>query len=108
MLFVEKADAMLPRSTYSKSSHNQTDAFTFNVAQQSSTASFLNLSINDCESAVGSQYSQYNPSINEPLVEDDATPDEKQMHTFLDMCGVFQINIKQQLEIEKKQKLRPT
>ena len=54
------------------------------------------MSVND------SQFSHYNPSINEPFVSDNADPEEKEMHAFLDSCGVFQVNIKQQLEIEKK------
>mmetsp|Transcript_16919 Transcript_16919/g.21412 ORF Transcript_16919/g.21412 Transcript_16919/m.21412 type:complete len:86 (-) Transcript_16919:1975-2232(-) len=49
-----------------------------------------------------SQFSHYIPSINEPFVSEDADPIEKEMHAFLDSCGVFQVNIKQQLEIEKK------
>ena len=54
------------------------------------------MSVND------SQFSHYNPSISEPFVSDNADPVEKEMHAFLDNCGVFQVNIKQQLEIEKK------
>lgn len=38
-------------------------------------------------------------------MEDDATPAEKQINLFLNMCGVFQINVKQQLEIERKETL---
>ena len=72
------------------------------VHRQSSILSFQNLSIGDCTSVTDSQYSHYNPSINEPFVSDDADPDEKEMHAFLDQCGVFQVNIKQQLEDDKK------
>ena len=46
------------------------------------------MSVND------SQFSHYNPSINEPVVLDEADPVEKEMHAFLDACGVFQVNIK--------------
>ena len=38
-------------------------------------------------------------------MEDDATPAEKQINLFLNMSGVFQINVKQQLEIERKETL---
>ena len=72
------------------------------VHRQSSILSFQNLSIGDCTSMADSQYSHYNPSINEPFVSDDADPEEKEMHRFLDLAGVYQINIKQQLEEEKK------
>ena len=41
-----------------------------------------------------SEYSQYNPSINEPFISVDAMSDEKEMHSFLDAVGVFQVNIK--------------
>ena len=70
--------------------------------QNSIASSFQNLSLNDGLSINDSQYSIYNPSINEPFVPDDADPLEKEMHAFLDQCGIFQINIKQQLDQEKK------
>lgn len=72
------------------------------VQRQSSILSFQNLSVGDCTSVNDSQFSHYNPSINEPFVSEDADPDEKEMHRFLDLAGVFQVNIKQQLEEEKK------
>lgn len=49
-----------------------------------------------------SEYSHYNPSINEPFVSDNADPAERAMHEFLDMAGIFQINMKAQLQEEKK------
>ena len=76
----------------------KTNAFNGNssfVQRQSSILSFQNLSVGDCTSINDSQYSHYNPSINEPFVSEDADPDEKEMHQFLDLAGVFQVNIKQ-------------
>ena len=72
------------------------------LMRKSSILSYQNLSIGDCTSVNDSQYSLYNPSINEPFVSDDADPEEKAMHSFLDCCGVFQVNVKMQLEEEKK------
>ena len=43
-----------------------------------------------------------NPSINEPVVSEDADPAERAIHAFLDLAGIYQVNIKQQLEEEKK------
>ena len=70
--------------------------------RQSSILSFQNLSIGDTTSMCASEYSHYNPSINEPFVSDNADPQERAMHEFLDLAGVFQINIKAQLQEEKK------
>ena len=56
----------------------------------------------ECTSVNDSQFSHYNPSINEPFISEDADPEEKEMHRFLDLAGIFQVNIKQQLEAEKK------
>lgn len=53
-------------------------------------------------SVCDSTYSHYNPSINEPFVSADADPEEKAMHSFLDCCGVFQVNVNMQMEEEKK------
>ena len=36
-----------------------------------------------------SEFSQYNPSINEPFISEDADPEEKEIHSFLDAAGVF-------------------
>jgi hypothetical protein len=72
------------------------------VLRQSSILSFTNLSIGDCTSVNDSQFSHYNPSINEPFVSENADPEEKAMHAFLDSCGIFQVNVKQQMEGEKK------
>ena len=71
------------------------------LQRQSSILSFQNLSIGDCTSVCDSQYSHLTPSINEPFVSEDATAEEKAMHCFLDNAGIFQVNIKQQLEEEK-------
>ena len=49
-----------------------------------------------------SEFSQYNPSINEPFISEEADPEEKEMHSFLDAAGVFQINIKAQMAEEQK------
>ena len=57
------------------------------------------LSIGDCTS-IGESQSHYNPCINEPFISEDADSDEKEMHRFLDMAGVKQVNIKSQLEYE--------
>ena len=46
--------------------------------------------------------SHYQPSINEPFIMDDASPEEKAMHAFLDQVGVYQVNVKQQFDTEKK------
>lgn len=70
--------------------------------RQSSILSFQNLSIGDCNSVCDSQFSHYNPAINEPFVSEDASPEEVAMHAFLDAAGVFQVNIKHQLEEERK------
>jgi len=72
------------------------------LQRQLSSLSFQNLSIDGSMSVCDSQYSHYNPSINEPFVSDDADPQEKQMHTFLDACGIFQVNMKVQLAEEQK------
>ena len=70
--------------------------------RQESFLSFQALSIGDCNSVCDSQFSHYNPAINEPFVSEDASPDEVAMHAFLDTVGVFQVNIKHQLEEERK------
>ena len=70
--------------------------------RQSSFLSFQALSIDDCNSVCDSQFSHYNPAINEPFVSEDASPDEVAMHAFLDAAGVFQVNIKHQLQEERK------
>ena len=70
--------------------------------RQSSFLSYQNLSIDGRMSLCDSEFSQYNPSINEPFISDDADPDEKEMHAFLDAAGVFQINIKAQMAEEQK------
>ena len=55
------------------------------LRRKNSMLSFQNLSIGDCTSICGdSTYSHYNPSINEPYVSDEATPEERAMHAFLD------------------------
>lgn len=72
------------------------------LQRQSSIMSFQNLSIDGSMSVCDSQYSHYNPSINEPFVSDDADPEEKAMHAFLDACGIFQVNFKAQLAVEQK------
>jgi hypothetical protein len=72
------------------------------MMRQSSIASFHNLSIGDCTSLCDSQYSHYNPSINEPVVSTDADSDEKEIHQFLNLAGIFQVNCKQQFDQEKK------
>ena len=51
-------------------------------------------------SVCDSQFSHYNPSINEPFVSENADPEEKEMHAFLDNAGIFQVNIKAQLAEE--------
>ena len=40
-------------------------------------------------SVCDSHFSHYNPSINEPFVSDDADPEEKEMHAFLDLAGIY-------------------
>lgn len=65
-------------------------------------SSFASLSIRDDLSETVSQYSVYNPSVNEPFVCDEADPLEKAMHAFLDSAGIFQINVKLQLQCENK------
>lgn len=62
------------------------------IQRQSSILSFQNLSIG--ESICDSQYSHYTPAINQPFVSEDASPEEREMHAFLDDAGVFQVNIK--------------
>ena len=70
--------------------------------QNSMASSFQNLSLNDAMSVNDSQHSHYNPSINEPFISADADLLEKEMHAFLDHCGIFQVNLRQQLESEKR------
>ena len=70
------------------------------LQRQSSIASFQNLSIDGSMSVCDSQFSHYNPSINEPFVSANADPEEKEMHAFLDNAGIFQVNIKAQLAEE--------
>ena len=65
------------------------------MKRQASILSFQNLSIDDCGSVCDSQYSHFNPSINEPFVSEDATHEEKSIHAFLDAAGIFQVNVKQ-------------
>ena len=53
-------------------------------------------------SVCDSQYSHFNPSINEPVLSMDADPEEREMHAFLDCAGIFQVNVKAQLAQEQK------
>ena len=62
--------------------------------RQSSVLSFQNLSIDGSMSVCDSQYSHYNPSINEPVVSVNADPEEREIHAFLDSAGIYQVNIK--------------
>ena len=62
--------------------------------RQSSVLSFQNLSIDGSMSVCDSQYSHYNPSINEPVISVDADPEEREIHAFLDSAGIYQVNIK--------------
>ena len=75
--------------------HFQKEIYADNDLQrQSSILSYQGLSIDGSMSVCDSQFSHYNPSINEPFVSEDADPEEKEMHAFLDAAGVFQVNIK--------------
>lgn len=38
------------------------------------------------------------PCVNEPIVRDDASPEELAINAFLDSCGISQINVRQQLQ----------
>ena len=78
------------------------------VQRRSSILSFQNLSIDGGLSACDSQFSHYNPSINEPFVPDDASAEEREMHAFLDAAGVFQVNVKGQLAEEQKASIAPS
>lgn len=60
-----------------------------NLHRQRSIISFENLSINGSMSVCDSHFSHYNPSINEPFVSEDADPEEKEMHAFLDLAGIY-------------------
>ena len=71
------------------------------MKRQLSIASFQNLSLNDCNSICDSQFSHYNPSVNEIFIPEEADEDERAIHEFLTMAGVKSINVKQQLEQEK-------
>lgn len=52
--------------------------------------------------SVNDSHSAYQPSINVPVMFDESDSFEKDLHAFLDAAGIFQINVKQQLECEKK------
>lgn len=80
--------------------HHESEAM---KRQSSMLSSFQNISLFDCNSVDDSQLSHYQPSINEPYVDHDASPEVKAMHAFLDCTGIFQVNVRQQLDSEKKQ-----
>jgi len=68
------------------------------LCRQTSLASFQNLSIShDAISDRASQLSSYEPVINKPYVDEDASAEEKEIHAFLDSLDIFQINVKSQL-----------
>ena len=49
-----------------------------------------------------STFSHYNPSVYDVILSPDADEDEVAMHEFLNDLGVHQVNVKQQLEAEKR------
>ena len=69
------------------------------LARRSSMFSAYNeLSIqSDVFSVVDSTASVFAPSINEPCLDDNASPEEHAMHDFLNNAGIFQVNVKDQL-----------
>ena len=60
--------------------------------RKSSFASFQNLSVGADTSVNDSEYSHYNPVVNEPVIYDNTDPSEKAMHAFLDSFGISQVN----------------
>lgn len=70
------------------------------IVRQASFASYQNVSLDNM--SINSHISACNPSINEPVVFDESDLFERDMHAFLDAAGIFQVNVKQQLECEKK------
>ena len=69
------------------------------LARRSSILSAYNdLSIqSDVFSVVDSTASVFAPSINEPCLDGNASPEEHAMHDFLNNAGIFQVNVKDQL-----------
>ena len=63
---------------------------------------FAGLSIGDNNSVCDSEFSRYNPSVYDYQIPVDAEDDERAMHEFLDSVGVYQINVKVQIESEKR------
>lgn len=43
------------------------------------------------------------PSVNYVHIEEDASPDEKAIHNWLDQCGIFEINVSMQIKDDSKQ-----
>lgn len=67
----------------------------------------LNLSVMSCQGEeVGSEHgSRFGLSVNQVHIPEDAPSEEKQIHNFLDMCGIFEINVKMQMQDDQKSDL---
>ena len=48
------------------------------------------------------EFSHYNPSVYDAYISPDADEDELAMHEFLDSVGIYQVNVKLQIEAEKR------
>ena len=70
--------------------------------RQNSLASYSNLSLSADAMSDNSGISAPGPCTNQPFIADDATEEEKAIHAFLDKCDIYQINVKNQIDAEKK------
>lgn len=50
---------------------------------------------------VGSEYNT-GLSVNYVIVQDDASPEEKAIHEWLDKCGIFEVNVSMQIQDDSK------
>jgi len=55
-----------------------------------------------------SAISAHHSIINEPFVAPDASEEEKAIHSFLDQCDIFQVNVSNALKEENKQNISPS
>ena len=52
---------------------------------------------------IGSEHASYiGQSVNQVYMQEDATEEERAIHQFLDACGIFGINVKNQLKDDQK------
>lgn len=42
------------------------------------------------------------PSVNYVHIQEDASPEEKAIHDWLDLCGIFEVNVSMQIKDDSK------